>query len=368
MEIENKTSIDGLEAELQAMQENTMYMRRCLSLAAIAQSYVAPNPMVGAVLVVDNQILSEGYHRKYGQAHAEPNAILAVKDKSMLQKATLYVNLEPCSHYGKTPPCAHLIVESGIPKVVIGTLDPNPKVAGRGVRILQEAGIDVIVGVVENECRALNRRFFVYQEQKRPFVLLKWAQTADGYIDKLRTSNAESPVSISNDITRQLTHKMRSENQSILVGTNTVILDNPTLSVRNWSGKNPIRIALDRRGIIPESYNILNGKQQTLVFTQNPKPSSHNLEYVYHDFENQTMGDILHEIYHRGIHSVLVEGGAKVLTSLIDAGWWDEANVEVSTQTLTDGVEAPRMDRLADDNFEFDDHKWLHYYNTNPNF
>jgi diaminohydroxyphosphoribosylaminopyrimidine deaminase/5-amino-6-(5-phosphoribosylamino)uracil reductase len=346
---------------------DNMYMNRCLSLAAIAQSYVAPNPMVGAVLVVDNQIISEGYHHKYGLPHAEPNAIHAVKNKSLLQKATLYVNLEPCSHFGKTPPCANLIVESGIPKVVIGTLDPNPKVAGRGVKILQEAGIEVKIGVLEKKCRSLNRRFFVYQEEKRPFVLLKWAQTADGFIDKIRTSNNESPVSISNNFTQQLTHKMRSENQSILVSTNTVILDNPSLTVRHWSGKNPIRIALDRRGLIPESYNIVNGKSQTLIFTQNPKPSAHNLEYIYHDFESQSLKDILNEIYKRGIHSVLVEGGAKLLTSFIASGLWDEANIEISKQLLIDGVKAPIINKLASDNSEFEGHKWLHFYNSKSN-
>lgn len=345
-----------------------MYMNRCLSLAAIARSYVAPNPMVGAVLVVDNQIVSEGYHHKYGQPHAEPNAIHAIKDKSLLQKSTLYVNLEPCSHFGKTPPCANLIVDSGIPKVVIGTLDPNPKVAGRGLKTLQDAGIEVTVGVLEKECKALNRRFFVFQEQKRPFVLLKWAQTSDGFIDKIRSSNNESPLSISNDFTQQLTHKMRSENQSILVSTNTVILDNPSLTVRNWSGRNPIRIALDRRGVIPENYNILNGKSHTLIFTQNPKPSSHNLEYIYHDFENQTLREILNELYNRGIHSVLVEGGAKILTSFIEAGLWDEANIEISKQVLNEGVKAPIISTFPAENLKFEGHKWLHFYNMKTNF
>ena len=217
------------------------YMHRCLQLAQFGGGYVSPNPMVGAVLVINDEIIGEGYHRRFGEAHAEPNAINSVENKELLKQATLYVNLEPCSFYGKTPPCADLIVRSGIPRVVIGTLDPHPKVSGKGVKILEEAGIEVAVGVLKQECRELNKRFFIFQEQKRPYVLLKWAQTRDGFMDKLRSNATQTPLLISNNITKLLTHKMRSENQSILVSTNTVLLDNPSLTVRNWSGKNPIR-------------------------------------------------------------------------------------------------------------------------------
>jgi diaminohydroxyphosphoribosylaminopyrimidine deaminase/5-amino-6-(5-phosphoribosylamino)uracil reductase len=268
-------------------------MRRCLQLAGIASGYTAPNPMVGALLVCNDKIIGEGYHRRYGQPHAEPNAINSVKDKSLLSRSTLYVNLEPCSHFGKTPPCANLIVNSGIPRVVIGTFDPNPKVAGRGVKILEDAGIEVVVGVLEAECRALNRRFFIYQEEKRPFVLLKWAQTSDGYLDRVRTDNEKPPLSISNEITRQLTHK-NALRKSIDYGeSNTVLLDNPSLTVRNWSGKNPVRIALDRQGRIPKNYNLLNGRNQTLIFTGNPGENGHNLEFIPHTFDENSLQTIL---------------------------------------------------------------------------
>lgn len=350
------------------MAENEFYMQRCLALAGIAVGFVAPNPMVGAVLVVEGQIIGEGYHRHYGHPHAEPNAINSVKDKSLLSKSTLYVNLEPCSHFGKTPPCANLIVQSGIPRVVIGTLDPNPKVAGRGVKILEEAGIDVVVGVLEPECKALNRRFFIYQEKKRPFILLKWAQTADGFLDRIRINNSELPLSISNNITQQLTHKMRSENQSILVSTNTVLLDNPSLTVRHWTGKNPIRIALDRQGLIPADYNLKNGKNQTLIFTSKPDTNSHNLEYLDHDFGKNSLPEIIQRIYQQGIHSVLVEGGAALLNSFIEAGLWDEANVEISSQIIENGVKAPGLSQLPSSYETYKGHKWLHYINPKPNF
>ncbi|MFM2292377.1 MAG: 5-amino-6-(5-phosphoribosylamino)uracil reductase, partial [Bacteroidota bacterium] len=236
---------------LNNIELNNLYISRCLQLAQYGAGYVAPNPMVGCVIVCDGKVIGEGYHHRYGEAHAEPNAINSVKDKSLLSKSTLYVSLEPCSHFGKTPPCANLIIESQIQRVVIGTLDPNPKVAGRGVKLLQDAGIEVEVGFLTEACRELNKRFFIYQEQKRCYVLLKWAQTKDGFMDRIRTDINQAPLQISNSFTRQLTHKMRSENQAIMVSTNTVILDNPSLTVRNWTGKSPIRIAIDRQGRIP---------------------------------------------------------------------------------------------------------------------
>ena len=221
------------------MSEDIQFMHRCLQLAKLGGGNVAPNPMVGSVIVHQGRIIGEGYHKRYGEAHAEPNAISSVKDRELLKESVLYVNLEPCSHFGKTPPCSNLIVSSGIPKVVIGTTDPNPKVSGRGIAILRAAGVEVTVGVLEDACRSLNKRFFVFQEEKRPFILLKWAQTRDGYMDHLRTIENPGPLQISNHITMQLTHKMRSENQSILVSTNTVVMDNPSLTVRNWPGKSP---------------------------------------------------------------------------------------------------------------------------------
>jgi len=338
-------------------------MQRCLQLANYGSSYVAPNPMVGAVLVCNDKIIGEGYHQRYGEAHAEPNAIRSVKNPDLLKQSTLYVNLEPCSHYGQTPPCADLIVKSQIPRVVIGTLDPNPKVAGRGVEILRKAGVEVVVGVLEDECRELNKRFFIFQEQKRPYILLKWAQTYDGFIDRKRDNVIEPPLIISNAITKQFTHQMRSENQAILVGANTVLLDNPTLTVRNWSGKSPVRIAIDRLGRIPENYNLLDGSIPTIVFTEVEKQSGTHVEFVKIDFDDNKLPTILHEIYKRNIHSVMIEGGAQILSSFIQSGLWDEANVEVSLQRIGEGVVAPQLLIQPISRKSFDGNEWLFYKN-----
>jgi diaminohydroxyphosphoribosylaminopyrimidine deaminase/5-amino-6-(5-phosphoribosylamino)uracil reductase len=344
------------------------YMYRCLQLAQLGVGYVAPNPMVGAVLVYNDEIIGEAYHHRYGEPHAEPNAIYSVVDKELLKQSTLYVNLEPCSYYGQTPPCADLIVKYQIPRVVIGTLDPNPKVAGRGVEILQNAGIEVIVGVLEDECRELNKRFFIFQEQKRPYILLKWAQTKDGFIDKKRKDNSESPLIISNNFTQKLTHQMRSENQSILVGINTVLLDNPSLTVRHWSGKSPIRIAIDRQGLIPSDYNLMDGSALTIIFTEIEKQNQKNVEFVKINFETNILPAILRKLYERNIHSVLVEGGAQLLNSFIQLGWWDEANVEISPQTIVDGVLAPAFLFQPIRRKSYDDHEWLLFKNSNTNF
>ncbi len=343
-------------------------MQRCLELAQFGGGYVAPNPMVGAVLVLDDQIIGEGYHQRYGEPHAEPNAIADVKHPELIAKSTLYVNLEPCSHYGKTPPCAILIVKHGIKKVVIGTLDPNPKVAGKGVEILRAAGIDVVVGVLEAECRSLNKRFFIFQEQKRPYILLKWAQTQNGFIDINRESVNEPPLVISNPITRQLTHQMRSENQAILVGTNTVLLDNPSLTVRNWSGKSPIRIAIDREGKIPAHYHLLDGSIPTLIFTEQVKDKQASIEYIQIKFDENCLQTILQEIYERHIHSVLVEGGAKLLNYFIQNDCWDEANIEVSPMLIESGIFAPILGCLPITTKIFNEHNWLFYQNKNYNF
>ena len=343
------------------MEYELKYMYRCLQLAQYAGGHVAPNPMVGAVLVCDDKIIGEGFHQRFGDDHAEPNAIRSVKDHGLLKNATMYVSLEPCSYYGKTPPCADLIVGSGIPRVVIGTLDPNPKVSGRGVEILRNAGIEVTVGVLEDECRELNKRFFIFQEQKRPYVLLKWAQTQDGFIDRIRKDACEPPLLISNNITKQLTHKMRSENQAILVGANTVLLDNPSLTVRNWSGKSPIRIAIDRQGRIPDNFNLKDGSLPTLIFTEKERVNKRNVEFIKIDFNDDCLKTILHKIYEHNIHSVLVEGGASILNSFIEAGLWDEANIEVSPQRITEGVAAPVLKLQPVSRDKFEGHEWLFF-------
>lgn len=350
------------------MTTDELYMQRCLQLAALGVGNVAPNPMVGAVIVVDNKIIAEGYHHKYGMPHAEPNAINAVADKSLFATATLYVNLEPCSHYGKTPPCADLIVRSGFKRVVIGTLDPNPKVSGSGVKIIEDAGIEVLVGVLEKECYELNKRFFIFQTEKRPFVLLKWAQTADGFIDRKRTSSDEAPLLISNEITRALTHKVRSENQSILVSTNTVILDNPSLTVRYWAGRNPVRLAIDRQGRIPENYRLFDGNYATIVFTQELKKSRENLEFVPIEFDENCLMSILNTLFKKNIHSVLVEGGAKLLQSFINKACWDEAQVEISVGRIGEGVAAPVLLQMPDVSEKIANHTINHYKNNHKSF
>lgn len=338
-----------------------LYMYRCLQLAELGVGYVAPNPMVGAVLVCNDKIIGEGYHHRYGDAHAEPNAINSVKEVELLGQSTLYVSLEPCSHYGKTPPCADLIVSSGIPRVIIGTLDPNPKVAGKGVEKLRNAGVEVIVGVLEEECRELNKRFFIFQELRRPYVLLKWAQTRDGFMDRVRTDVSEPPLQISNNITRQLTHKMRAENQSILVGANTVLLDNPSLTVRNWSGRSPVRIAIDRQRRIPDNFNLMDGSLQTIVFTEKDVENRPRIEFVKINFDVNSVETILAELYKRSIHSVLVEGGPTILNSFIDVGLWDEANIEIAPMLINEGVAAPvlQLQPVAYQNIE--GHDWLFY-------
>ena len=350
------------------MNTDELYMQRCLQLAAIGGGNVSPNPMVGAVLVADNKIIGEGYHKKYGQPHAEPNAINSVQDKTLLKSATLYVNLEPCSHYGKTPPCAHLIVKCGIPRVVIGTFDPNPKVSGRGVKILQDAGVDVRVGVLEDKCNELNKRFFIFQREKRPYILLKWAQTADGFMDRIRTSKEETPLQISNEITRQLTHKIRAENQSILVSTNTVILDNPSLTVRYWSGKNPIRLAIDRQGRISHDYHLLDGQHPTFVFTGVEKPGRDNLKFINIQFDENCLDSLLKSLFDNLIHSVLVEGGSKLLNSFIAKGYWDEAHIEISQQKTGSGIVAPKMAEIPDSSTTICGHTVLKFKNSKNYF
>jgi diaminohydroxyphosphoribosylaminopyrimidine deaminase/5-amino-6-(5-phosphoribosylamino)uracil reductase len=346
------------------MDVETKYMQRCLQLALLGDGYTAPNPLVGAVVVHGDTIIGEGFHQHFGQAHAERNAIFSVKQPELLKNATLYVNLEPCSHYGKTPPCANLIIAKGIPRVVIGTIDPNPKVSGKGIQMLKDAGIETYVGVLEEKCRELNKRFFTFQEQKRPFIVLKWAQTIDGYIDRIRSNVSQHPFSISNEITRQLTHKMRSENQAIMVSTNTVLLDNPSLTVRNWVGKTPVRITLDRQGRIPQGYHLLDGSVPTLVFTEIQQPKLANVEYIQIDFKEEGLQGILKKIFERNIHSVLVEGGAQLLNSFIAENLWVEAYVEVAPIEIGSGITAPVMTCQPVNRKNFDGHEWLHYYNT----
>jgi diaminohydroxyphosphoribosylaminopyrimidine deaminase/5-amino-6-(5-phosphoribosylamino)uracil reductase len=319
-----------------------IYIERCLQLAAQGREKAAPNPMVGAVIVHNGKIIGEGYHTASGFAHAEVEAINAVSDQSLLPQSTMYVSLEPCSHYGKTPPCAKLIIEKQIPRVVIGTLDSFPAVSGNGVKMLQEAGVDVKVGFLENECRLLNKAFFCYLEKKRPYIILKWAQTKDGFIDKVRIEGEKPhPTPISNEKTRIQVHKLRSEVQSILIGTNTAINDNPSLTVRYWSGNHPTRLVLDRTLRIPKDSIIFDGNVPTLIFTECDASSTPNCEFVKIKFSENLISQILDMLYQRNIQSLLVEGGSKLLQSFIDSGIWDEMQVEVADVLFKDGTKAP---------------------------
>lgn len=326
------------------MSTDEKYMRRCLQLAANGRGCVAPNPMVGAVVVHDGKIIGEGYHREYGKAHAEVNAINSVADKSLLAQSTIYVSLEPCSHYGKTPPCSQLIIDSKIPKVVMATLDPYFKVSGRGVNMLKAAGIEVKIGVLEAEARELNKTFFTAQQETRPYIFLKWAQTKDGFIDKLRTEGCVAvPTPISNDQTRILVHKIRSEVASIMVATNTVVNDNPSLTTRYWKGENPVRIILDRTNRIPADSQVLNDVVETIVFTEkleNTQPGN-NTDYIQIPFDRELIPSILKELNKRKINSILVEGGARLLQSFIEKNAWDEAFIEIADKLFDDGVKAP---------------------------
>ena len=313
------------------MTHHEKYIRRCLQLARLGEYYVAPNPMVGAVLVhVDSaghdEIVAEGWHKEYGGPHAEVNCLREAEEKGIVsfEDCTLYVSLEPCSHYGKTPPCARLLIEKKIPRVVIGCMDPNEQVSGRGVRMLHNAGIEVVTGVLEDECRALNKRFMCLHEKHRPYVILKWAQTADGFLDY--KERGDKPLVISNAVTKQLVHQMRAENMAIMVGTRTALLDNPRLLTTRWSGRNPVRVLPDRHHVVPRDFRIFSTESETVVYES-------NTDWQY----------ILADLAGRGIHSLMVEGGRIWLDTVIESGVWDEMHIEVSPLRIGEGVPAPKI-------------------------
>ena len=320
------------------MLEYAKYISRCVQLARLGAYYVAPNPMVGAVLVYgedeDARIIGEGWHKQYGGPHAEVNCFASVRkeDESLLKDCTLFVSLEPCSHFGKTPPCADLIVRKGVKRVVVGMLDPNPQVAGQGIARLRENGIEVVVGIMEAECRELNKRFVCLHEKHRPYVILKWAQTADGFMDRKRSIPSEGqltetrPLVISTPLSKRLVHKMRAENMAILVGSNTALLDNPKLKTTHWVGRNPIRVLLDRRKRVPKESAIFSEDAPTIVYSE-------NTEWPF----------VLEDLAKRGIHSILVEGGAQVLNHILETGIYDEIHVETGEICIGDGVPAPKI-------------------------
>lgn len=307
----------------------------------------APNPMVGAIVVHHKKIIGEGYTSPYGGAHAEVNAIESVADKSLLKESTLYVTLEPCVHFGKTPPCADLIIQHQIPKVVIGLLDPHRKVAGKGIKRLKDSGCEVIVGVLDEECREHHRRFLTFHEKKRPYIILKWAETTDGFIapEKEKRNKTPEPFWITNSHSRQFVHQWRSEEQAILVGTKTVLEDNPTLDVRKWKGKNPFRVVLDRDLKIPHDFNVLDGSAPTLVLTEIEEVSKYkrHIDYEVLDFSNGLAEQISTTFFNYNLSSVIIEGGATTLQTFIHAQLWDEARVFIGSTSFQKGIKAPSI-------------------------
>ncbi len=325
-------------------RKDQMYMQRCLELAAKGIQNASPNPMVGSVIVHGDKIIGEGYHMKYGEAHAEVNAVNDVEDPSLLPESTLYVNLEPCAHYGKTPPCSLLIIQKKIPKVVIGCVDTFSKVSGKGIEMLQQAGVEVVSGVLEKESRALNKRFFTFHEKKRPYIVLKWAETQDGFIDRQRTED-EPAAWITDDTCRIVVHKMRTEESAILVGTETARKDNPSLNVRDWTGRNPLRLVLDQHLRLPKSLHVMDGTQPTLVYTAKKAENRSNVTYVQLDFSQGILPQLMADLHQRNILSLIVEGGAQVLQSFMDENLWDEAWKFVGPAFFTSGVKGPVFSR-----------------------
>ena len=313
-------------------------MQYSLGLASRGAGHVAPNPMVGAVVVVEDRIIGEGWHQQFGGAHAEVNALNAVKpeDVHLLPQATLFVTLEPCNHFGKTPPCTEKIIASGVKKVVIGSLDPNPLVAGKGVERLRDTGIEVFTGVLETECRHLNRFFFTFHEKKRPYITLKWAQSADGFI----AGEGGKPIHFTNAACDQLVHKLRAEHMGILVGGNTVITDNPRLTTRLWPGKNPTRIIIDTKNNLPTDAHIFNDEAPTVIFNFLENKTVNQHTYIQIPATNY-LPALLTQLHHLQINSVLVEGGTKTLQQFIDERMYDEIIYFESKQPIQKGIKGP---------------------------
>jgi diaminohydroxyphosphoribosylaminopyrimidine deaminase/5-amino-6-(5-phosphoribosylamino)uracil reductase len=319
------------------------YIKRCIELAKNGFGTTYPNPMVGSVIVYNDQIIGEGWHRKAGEPHAEVNAVRSVKNKSLLKKATIYVSLEPCSHFGKTPPCCDLIIANEIPNVVVGTVDPNEKVAGNGIKKLIAAGANVTVGVLEEECNELNKRFFTFHQKKRPYIILKWAESQDGFLSPEKEMNQErKPVWITNTFSRQLVHKWRSEEQAILAGTQTIVDDNPKLNTRDWAGNNPVRVVLDQNNRIAKDSFIFDDSVKTIVFTKSKNNlSTANTSFETIDFTQDIIPQILAVLYQNQIHSIIIEGGLQTLQSFIDYTIWDEARIFIGKSSFGKGTKAP---------------------------
>ncbi len=327
------------------MHQHEIYMHRCLELAALGMGNVSPNPMVGTVVVYQDKIIGEGYHQQYGKAHAEVNAINQVIEKyndhaDILRQSTIYVSLEPCAHYGKTPPCADLIIKHRIPTVVIGCRDPFDQVDGKGIEKLKDAGIEVIAGVLEEDCKWLNRRFFTRVQKHRPYIILKWAQTADGFF----APADRTQFWITGLESRKLVHQWRSEEDAVLIGKNTAAIDNPQLNVRYGEGKNPKRVVIDRKLELNPTLNIFDQSVETLVFNERTTSIEGKNKYIaLEDFERFVPQYILYQLYLQDVQSVIIEGGAHTLSQFIEAGLWDEARVFTGEVKLETGIKAPQI-------------------------
>ncbi len=324
------------------MNTDEKYMLRCLELALLGAGTTAPNPMVGCVIVFADQIIGEGFTSPYGGNHAEVNAINSVKDRSLLSRSTIYVSLEPCAHHGKTPPCADLIVRERIPRVVIACLDPFAKVNGMGIKRLIESGAEVKLGVLENEAIELNKRFMTFHQQKRPYIILKWAETSDGFVDNIRSTRADGALRITSNASNMLVHKWRSEEAAIMVGKNTALLDDPSLTTRNYNGQNPLRILIDSELETPSSANIFSDGAKTLVISKNERVGSHFETIKVADTRDLT--SVLHQLYLRNILSVIVEGGPELHRSFYLAGLWDEVRRLVSPLKIGNGIAALKIE------------------------
>ncbi|UEG55301.1 bifunctional diaminohydroxyphosphoribosylaminopyrimidine deaminase/5-amino-6-(5-phosphoribosylamino)uracil reductase RibD [Mucilaginibacter daejeonensis] len=325
------------------MPTHEIYMQRCIDLALLGIGKVSPNPMVGAVIVHNGKVIGEGYHQVYGQAHAEVNAVKTVLEKydnaeELLRQSTIYVSLEPCAHYGKTPPCADLIIKHRIPHVVVGCRDPFAQVDGKGIERLQQAGIEVITGVLEEECRDLNKRFFTRVQHQRPYIILKWAQTANGYF----APEDGSQYWITGEESKKLVHRWRTEEDAVLVGKNTALADNPQLNVRYWQGRSPKRVVIDRELELSTELHLFDNSVETLVFNAVKFDVQGKTKYIQlEDFERFVPQYILFQLYLQDIQSVIIEGGAKTLNSFIEAGLWDEARIFTGEGMLAEGIKAP---------------------------
>jgi len=336
------------------------YMQRCIELAQNGAGNVSPNPMVGAVVVHDDKIIGEGYHQLYGEAHAEVNAINAVKDKSLFSKATIYVSLEPCVHFGKTPPCSDLIIESKIPNAVIGCRDSYTEVDGKGIEKLRKAGVNVIFGVLEKACLALNKRFFTFHEKKRPYIILKWAQSQDGFMDKNRTDTFPTINWITHPNTKQLTHKWRSEEDAILIGKNTAINDNPELTARVVDGKNPIRIVIDKKLELAKDIKIFNSESKTIILNELKNEENDSILHKKVTFES-FFDDLWSICAENNIISLIIEGGAFTLNQFLENDLWDEARVLTGKSFFAEGVKAPQLNIKPAEKFTFGKDKITYY-------